>query len=151
MQRYDRAMKCFTLAGPLLAVFAVAAIAADMPAVIKTSDKAALDAARDKEVTVEGKVSSAAWSKSGKVCNIEFDGEPNFVVAVFEKNKAKLDEAFGGDFTKQFTGATIRVTGKVAAYGGKSPKYEGASQIIVSQTGQVTIMTPATQPTTQRG
>lgn len=143
-------MKHSPLAASLLAAFAVAAFAQTPAAIIKTGDKAALDAAQGTEVTVEGVVSSAAWSKSGKVCNIEFEGAPNFVVAVFEKSRAKLDEAFGGDFTKQFAGSTLRVTGKLAAYGGKSPKYEGASQIILSQSGQITVISAATQPATQK-
>jgi hypothetical protein len=127
-------------------IFVAQAALADGSAVIKSSDKDALKAAVGTEVTVEGKVASAEWSKSGKVCNIKFEGEPTFVVASFEKSRAKLDEAFGGDFTKQFAGATIRISGKLAEYGGRDPKYKEATQIVLSQTGQVTIMTPATQP-----
>ncbi|HEX8322291.1 MAG TPA: hypothetical protein VF595_00135 [Tepidisphaeraceae bacterium] len=143
-------MKRYTPATFVLALFAVAALAEVPGGIIKTDDKAALTAAIDKEVTVEGKVSAAAWSKSGKVCNIEFEGDPNFVVAVFEKSRPKLDEAFGGDFTKQFNGAVLRVTGKLAAYGGRTPKYKDATQIILTQTGQITVVTPAsTQPATR--
>lgn len=131
-------------AASCLGLFAVAALA--QTPVIKTSDKAALDAARGTQVTVEGIVASAAWSKTGTVCNIYFEGEPNFVVAVFEKSRPKLDEAFGGDFTKQFAGATLRVTGRLAEYGGRVPKYKDASQIILSQGGQVTVMKAGPTP-----
>lgn len=135
------------LAAVLLCSALVApAVWADGSPVIKSDDKAALTAAIDTNVTVEGKVASAEWSRTGKVCNIKFEGEPTFVVAVFEKSRAKLDEAFGGDFTKQFIGATIRISGKLAAYGGRDPKYKEATQIVLSQTGQVSVMTPATQP-----
>lgn len=143
-----------TVAASLLALVATFVLA-DAPTVIQSSDKAALTAALGTEVTVEGKVESAKWSASGKVCNIIFEGEPTFVVAVFEKSRSKLDEAFGGDFAKQFTGTTLRITGKLAEYGGRDPKYKdaGATQIILSQTGQVTVMSsaasqPAMQPTT---
>ncbi|MDB5324972.1 MAG: hypothetical protein JWM57_541 [Phycisphaerales bacterium] len=144
-------MKHKTLAASLLTLMA-ASVWADAPTIIQSSDKAALTAAVGTEVTVEGKVESAKWSASGKVCNIKFEGEPTFVVAVFEKSRGKLDEAFGGDFAKQFSGATLRITGKLAEYGGRDPKYKdaGALQIILSQTGQVTVMSSATsQPATQ--
>ncbi|MGC4033032.1 MAG: hypothetical protein QM754_15110 [Tepidisphaeraceae bacterium] len=133
-------------------LFAAALVAHAEPEskIIKVSDTAALEAAKDgEEVVVEGKVAKAEWSKSGKVANIEFEGDPKFMIVVFEKSRAKLDEAFGGDFTKQFTGATVRFTGKIAAYGGKAKKYEGATQMIVSQTGQVTVMVAATQPASE--
>lgn len=133
----------------LIAALALTAVAEDMPAVIKASDKAALDAADGKEATVEGKVALAKWSRTGTVCAVTFEDANGFSCAVFKKNKEKLDAGFGGDFAKQLTGATVKITGKIAAYGGRDPKLEGGKQIIIGDTGQVTIVTPAaTQPAT---
>ena len=116
---------------------------------IDASDAAAITAAKDTNATVQGKVSSAEWSKSGKVCTIEFENAPTFMAAAFEKSKEKLDTAFGGDFAKNITGATIKVTGKVAAYGGHAEKYKDAMQVVIKTTGQITVVTPASQPATQ--
>jgi len=140
------------IAAVFLLTVACAALHADEPsAILKTDDKAALTAAIDKTVTVEGKVASASWSKSGKVMNVKFEGEPNFVVAVFQKNKDKLDTAFNGDLAKTLTGATIRINGKLAKYGGRDEAYADATQLILSMPTQLTIVTPAdaaTQPAT---
>ena len=137
-------------AASLIAALALTAVADDDSAVIKVSDKAALDAADGKEATVEGKVAQAKWSRTGTVCAVTFEGTTGFSCAVFKKNKDKLDAGFGGDFAKQITGATVKITGKVAAYGGRDPKLEGGKQMIISDTGQVTIVSGATsQPTTE--
>lgn len=118
--------------------------------IINVTDKAALEAAKGTSATIEGKVSLAEWSKSGKVMNIEFDGAPYFMGAVFERNRAKLDEAFGGDLTKALTGATVRITGEIAPYGGKSEKFKDTLQIILKTGNQLTVVTPAAEsPATQ--
>lgn len=136
-------------AASLIAALALTAVADDAPAIIKVSDTPAIDAADGKEVTVEGKVDQARWSRTGSVCTVTFADATGFSCAVFKKNKEKLDAGFGGDFSKQLSGATVKITGKVAAYGGRDPKLTGGKQIIISDTGQVTIVTPAaTQPTT---
>src|SRR3954468_3274055 len=44
--------------------------AGDKPVLVDVSDKAAVDAAMDKEVFLEGVVESAAWAPSGKVMRI---------------------------------------------------------------------------------
>ena len=140
-------MKPVFSAAVLLAVSVFAF--AEPSTIIKVGDTAAIEAAKDTEATVEGKIAKAEWSRSGKVCNIEFEGEPKFMAVVFEKSRPKLDEAFGGDFSKDWTGAVVRLTGKIAPFGGKVKKYEGYSQMILSQMGQISVLTPATQPSTQ--
>jgi len=126
------------------------ALAADSDT-IDATDKAALDAGKGKTVSVEGKVSKAEWSKSGKVLNVEFENADHFVVAAFSQNRAKLDEAFSGDFAKAITGAKIKLTGKLGDYGGKAKDYEGRLQLVINAANQVTIVeaAPSTQPTTQ--
>ncbi len=111
--------------------------------VIVVTDKAALEAAKGTTATVEGKVALAEWSKSGKVMNIEFADAPHFVGAAFERNRAKLDASFSGDLAKALTGATVRITGKIDAYGGKAEKYKDTLQIILSGGNQLTIVTSA--------
>lgn len=117
--------------------------------VIAVGDKAALEANLNNDVIVEGKVSVAAWSNSGKVMNIQFEDatESRFGAVVFLKNKEKIDTAFGGDATKAWTGAKLRVKGKLSEYGGKSEAMKGSLQIIITDPAQVTIVElPATQP-----
>ncbi|MGN6627540.1 MAG: hypothetical protein ACTHLN_13060 [Tepidisphaeraceae bacterium] len=132
----------------MLLSVATLVVADDEGTLIPSTDKAALAAAEGKMVSVTGKVSSAEWSKSGKVMNIEFDNDTTFIAAVFAKNRQKLDAAFNGDLAKTLTGATVKISGKLAKYGGRAEKYADASQLIISMPTQITIVTPATQPTT---
>jgi DNA/RNA endonuclease YhcR with UshA esterase domain len=106
---------------------------ADKP-VIKASDKEALEKNKDKDVTVEGKVSEAAWSKSGKVMNVKFEGteESGFGAAIFQRSKEAFDKAFDGDAAKALTGATVKVTGKLGTFRDKP-------QIILNTPGQVKV------------
>lgn len=108
-------------------------------AAIESTDKAGLEAAVGKQVTVTGKVEKAEWSKSGKVMNVAFAAESPLLLAVFEKAKDKVNEAFAGDAAKAWTGATVTVTGKLTKYGGKAKEYEGKLQIIVTDPKQVTV------------
>lgn len=133
-------------------VISHAADAAPEPSgVINVSDKPALDAAKGQTVTVEGRVVLAEWSRSGKVMTIEFEDSPHFMAAAFEKSRAKLDESFSGDIAATLSGAVIKLSGKLDTYGGKSEKYADALQIVLRDTAQLTIVTPApaTQPAAQ--
>ena len=111
--------------------------------VVKANDAAAISAAVDKEVVVEGKITSAAWSRSGKVMNIDFEGggEGKFMAVVFDRDKAKFDEALKGDAAKTLTGATVRLRGKMEKYGGKSERLKDHFQIVLRMPSQVTIET----------
>ena len=118
---------------------APAAVAAD------AGDKPALEANAGKLVVVTGTVTTAEWSKSGKVMNVEFKDSP-LLVAVFEKNKEAVNAAFGGDAAKAWAGAKITISGKLGVYGGKVKALEGRPQMIVVDPKQVTVVepTPAT-------
>jgi DNA/RNA endonuclease YhcR with UshA esterase domain len=132
----------------LIAVFAIRVYAepASKPttstAAISVGDKDALDAAKDKQATVEGTISRVSWSKSGSVMFINFDGadETKFTAVVFKKDKEKFDKAFGGDATTGLPGAKVQVTGKIETYRDKPEiKLDKPTQIKV-------IQPPASQP-----
>jgi DNA/RNA endonuclease YhcR with UshA esterase domain len=107
---------------------------ATQPMLVKVSDKAAIDAAIGKDVFLEGEVASAAWSQSGKVMRIEFrDTEQTKVMAVlFEKNKQKFDEAFGGDVSKTLVGKQVRLKGTLK-------DYRGRPEIVLNLVSDITI------------
>ena len=134
----------------LLALLALAPLTAaqDLPAVLRANDAAAIEAAKDASVIVVGKVTKAEWSRSGKVLNIEFEGATNFTAAEFERQKAKLDESFSGDFGKALTGAIVRLNGKIQPYGGHDQTLKNTLQLLITDSSQVTVVQPAT-PTTR--
>jgi hypothetical protein len=128
-----------------LAVFTYAADEPKAPtppavpaATIDAADAAAIEAATGKDVVVTGKVKSAAWSKSGKVMNVEFENS-KLLAVVFEKAKADVDKAFDGDAAKKWAGAKVKVTGKLGTYGGKAKDLEGRPQIVISKADQVSV------------
>ena len=133
-------MKTKSLAAITLLAFASLAAAANEPTskpapiTIKASDKDALAANQGKDVTVEGTVSDAAWSASGKVMQIHFAGaeDSGFAAVLFQRNKDTFDKAFDGDTTKTLTGAKVKVTGKLATYRDKP-------QIVLTKPSQLTI------------
>ena len=96
-----------------------------------------------KEVAVEGLVSQAAWSNSGKVIQINFAEatETKFMAAAFVKTRAALDKAFGGDVSRAVSGKRIRVTGKLE-------EYRGRPEIVIDKPDQLEILadTPAAAP-----
>ena len=119
------------------------------PVVIDVTDKAAVDAATDKDAIVEGVVERAEWSRSGKVMNVEFKGAANGLLAVvFERHRARLDEQYAGDLAKALAGAKVRIKGTIKPYGGRVASMKGRPQIIIEDGHQITILekAPATQP-----
>jgi hypothetical protein len=113
------------------------------PAVIDASDTVTVLAAMEAggDVVVRGTVKLAEWSRSGKVMNIEFEdtGDKGFLAVAFERNRAKLDAAFSGDAAKAFTGATLRLRGKIEPSGSKAERYAGRPQMVLNDTSAVTI------------
>jgi hypothetical protein len=89
--------------------------------VVHPNDATALKERMGKEVAVEGQVKEAAWSKSGKVMNVEFAdaADSKFFVAAFVKAKPALDAAFGGDVAKTISGKRVRVTGVLKDFKGR--------------------------------
>ena len=127
---------------------------------IDVSDKDAIAAAMGEEVIIEGTIQLAEWSRSGKVMNIEFNdaSESRLLAVIFERHRADLDPAFGGDVAKTLTGAKVRIKGVLAPYGGRSEAWKGRPQIIITRGEQLTIVerapeepttAPTTAPTTQ--
>jgi hypothetical protein len=109
---------------------------------IDASDKAALDAAANKDVVVVGTIKKAKWSNSGKVMTIEFEDSP-LLAAVFEKNKDAINTAFEGDAAKKWTGAKVKLKGKLGKYGGQAKAYADHPQIVITKADQVTVVQPA--------
>ncbi len=111
-----------------------------------SQSRAAFDDAMGKDVIVQGVVSSAQWSASGKVMNIEFRNadRSRFLAVVFERIRAKIDEGFNGDAAKAFTGAKVRIRGTLDLYGGAVESMKGRPQIIIGSGDQVTILQLAT-------
>ena len=109
------------------------------PIEVDASDKAALEGAANKDVIVTGTISKAKWSSSGKVMTIEFENSP-LLGAVFEKNKEAINAAFDGDAAKKWTGAKVKVKGKLGKYGGRAKQYEDRPQIVITKADQVTVV-----------
>jgi DNA/RNA endonuclease YhcR with UshA esterase domain len=120
-------------------------------AVIQASDKEAIAAAMGNQVVVEGTIASAAWSRSGKVMNIEFadTSESGLLAVIFERSRADMDAAFGGDIGKALTGSKVRLKGTLQPYGGRSEAMKGRPQIIINRGDQITIVEAAKAPATQ--
>lgn len=108
------------------------------PVEVAATDKAGLAAAMDKEVLVTGTIKKAEWSGTGKVMNIEF-ADSELLGAVFEKSKDAVNAAFDGDAAKKWTGAKVKLRGKLEKYGGRTKRLEGRPQIVISKPDQVTI------------
>jgi hypothetical protein len=142
--------KHVSIASAMLLLVVAVGRAADpttQPVLLDVSQsRAAFDDARGKDVVVQGIVSSAQWSASGKVMNIEFRnaGRSRFLAVAFERIRAKLDEGFGGDAPKAFTGAKIRIHGTLETYGGAVESMKGRPQIVIASGDQVTILELAT-------
>ena len=109
--------------------------------VVEAKDAARLKALDGHKAIVVGVIDKAEWSDSGAVMQITFKGVPEtqFGVAMFERNKKTFDERFNGDFAKAITGATVRFTGDVQPYGGYDDRLKNAMQLLLLNTGQVTI------------
>lgn len=116
------------------------------PVLIDVSDKAAVDAAMNKEVELEGVVSKAEWNAKGSVFFINFQNtqETKVLAVAFEKKRESLEKAFAGDLSKALSGAKIRVRGTLKDYKGKP-------EVIIDMPSQLTILetAPTTAPSTQ--
>jgi DNA/RNA endonuclease YhcR with UshA esterase domain len=88
------------------------------PSLIIAGDKQALDAAIGNDVIVEGTISDAKWSPSGRVFLIKFqEGHSSeFQGAIFSKYKDVMEKAFNGDLSTALEGAKVQVHGKLQTY-----------------------------------
>ena len=122
------------------------------PVAVNLADDQALQANMGKEVVVQGLVSEAAWSSSGKVFLIKFkEGEQtSFQGALFLKLRDDMEKAFHGDLSDAFEGATIQIQGKLQMY-------REHPEILINDPKQITILTkgpghsPHSQATTKPG
>lgn len=94
-----------------------------------------------KRVYVMGTVSSAAWSRTGKVMNIEFKGaeKRGLLAVVFENRRQRFDDAWAGDFIKTITAKRVRLYGEINEYGGYDEAFKGRPQMILDSPEQVTL------------
>jgi DNA/RNA endonuclease YhcR with UshA esterase domain len=124
---------------------------ATRPARIRVTDRGALEKALEQDVTVEGTVQKASWSRSGRVMNVVFKGaDDGFRVVVFQKDRAKMDEAFGGDAARALTGKNVEVRGRVERYEGEISSIKGQVEIIVREVDQIRIVgKAASRPSTR--
>ena len=140
--------------GLVLLLFALAlpALAQQEPSLVPMAD--AHDNARlldliGRRAIVTGTIQSAQWSDSGKVMNITFDGpDTGLLAVVFERNKARFDKAFLGDFAKTVVGRRVRLTGQIETYGGYVESLKGRPQMVLDSPDAVTLVevAPATRP-----
>ena len=116
----------------------------DLP-VIDAMNVAAVKEAIGRQVFIDGTIRLAEWSGTGKVMNIEFDGPEGQALlgAVFEKSRKGFDEGFNGNAATTFTGAKVRVKGRLEEYGGQLPAFKGRTQVLLRLASQVTIIEPA--------
>lgn len=114
------------------------------PTSVDPTDTAACQAAEGKQAVIEGKVTKAAWSKSGKTMSAHFTkGADSFELVIFARKKDDMDKAFGGDVAAALNGATVKATGEIK-------DYRGRPEMIIDDASQLTIEQPAaTQATTQ--
>jgi len=125
------------------------------PVLVSLADKQALAASMGKDVVVEGTVSDAQWSTSGKVFLVKFkEGEATrFQGAVFSKFREAMEKSFHGDLSNAFEGARIRISGKLQTY-------REHPEILIDDPKQITVLakgpgnsphaSPTTRPSTQR-
>ena len=110
--------------------------------VLDASDTAGIRKEVGREVIVTGVVSKAAWSRSGKVFNIEFEGNDSsdFAAAVFQRSRERFDRSFNGDLSQTLTGATVRLKGEIQEYGGQSSQFKGRPEMVLGAPTQITIL-----------
>lgn len=132
-------LSCVLITGTAVALLAEEP-PASQPALIEASDRAAVDAAMDQDVVIQGVVRSAEWSRTGRVMNIEFEGaEDGLLAVVFDRTREAMDAGFGGDLAKALTGARVRLRGRIQPYGGRVEAMQGRPQIILEFPSQITI------------
>src|SRR5580698_3908714 len=93
---------------------------ASQPTMLDPTDAAAAKAAEGKTVTVQGKITRAAWSKSGKTMQARFSKDKDsLILVIFARAKDDMDKAFNGDVAAALNGATVSATGEVKDYRGR--------------------------------
>ena len=111
----------FGLCGSVMAAEDTQKAPATQPAavnLVNLGDKKALSVNVGKDVVVEGTVSDAQWSATGRVFIIKFkEGEATgFEGAIFASNRSEMEKAFDGDLSNALEGARIQIAGKLENY-----------------------------------
>src|SRR6202034_4189294 len=95
------------------------------------------------DVIVEGTISDAKWSTSGRVFLIKFKeaDSSEFQGAIFSKNKDVMEKAFNGDLSTALEGAKVQIHGKLQTY-------REHPEILIDKPEQIVIVEkpPTTQP-----
>ncbi|MGF1633369.1 MAG: hypothetical protein ACFCVE_05910 [Phycisphaerae bacterium] len=109
---------------------------------IAATDEAALKEAVGKDARVWGTVRQAEWSESGKVMNVEFEGneDSRFMVSTFARQRAELDEAFGGSLATFLQGKLIEVSGPVKTFRGPVNGVRDRIEIVIREPGQIKVL-----------
>jgi WD40 repeat protein/tRNA A-37 threonylcarbamoyl transferase component Bud32 len=123
---------------------------------LSTADVQTLKSMIGKEVTAEGLVATSLWTRKGKHLYVEFagteeDAPPSdavggnsnpvgLVCEISENYREEFDKAFGGDAASAFTGARLRVHGRIQPYDGKDAALKGWPQIKLKDPTQVAIV-----------
>jgi DNA/RNA endonuclease YhcR with UshA esterase domain len=91
-----------------------------------------------KLVAVEGAVTEAEWSASGKVLRIKFEGsdKSHFLAIIFQPQREEFDKAYSGDVAKALTHATIHVEGVLTPY-------KGSPEIVIKAATQLKLIKPS--------
>jgi DNA/RNA endonuclease YhcR with UshA esterase domain len=116
-----------------------AAAPATQGSVLSAADTEKLLAVEGQRVAVTGIVSTAKWSASGKVMNVEFEDAANgLLVAIFKSGKSNLEQVLGPDLVKLAPGAGVAIRGVVKIY-------RERPEIVVSSPFQIKLTREASQ------
>jgi DNA/RNA endonuclease YhcR with UshA esterase domain len=114
------------------------------PVALDVSSKQAMSTHVGQHVAVEGTVTYAAWSATGRVFVLRMrEGQPTqFQAALFSRARPAMEKAFHGDLSQAFEGARVRIVGKLQTF-------REHPEIVIDDPTQVTILVPppaTTQP-----
>jgi hypothetical protein len=104
------------------------------PAVISVGDRKAIDAAMGNDATIEGTVSDAQWSATGRVFLVKFkDADASqFQGALLVQHREPVEQALG-DLANALEGSKIRLAGKLQMY-------RDHPEILIEKPEQITIV-----------
>jgi len=112
------------------------------PVEINAADAQAVESKLGGTATVVGTVASIEWSRSGRVCNIEFEGNPEIplMACIFSSNREAFDEKFEGDIVRALAGKRVRVTATLEPFGGMIQKWLDRTQMILDHPDQIELV-----------
>jgi hypothetical protein len=92
---------------------------AEMPGAVEATDLAKLRDLLNQQAIVVGRVISINWTVAHNALNVEFDGpdETRMMLWVKPAKLSLFKQIAGDDFEKSLPGATIKILGKIEAFG----------------------------------